>query len=134
MKCIGLEVEALHGFIGHCLSLGIGRSVDGGVDLQTFRAGAAATATVGGSPYSIVPSAAVGSGLGNYSIAYSNGSLTVSAATLTVTANSISRGYGAVNPALAASFTGFVNGDTTAVLSGTPLLTTTATAGSPTGP
>ena len=34
---MGLEVEALHGFVGHSLSLGIGRSVDGGVDLQTFR-------------------------------------------------------------------------------------------------
>ena len=34
-------------------------------------AGAAATATVAGSPYAIVASAAVGTGLGNYDIAYS---------------------------------------------------------------
>src|SRR5206468_6179640 len=43
-------------------------------------AGAAATAAVGGSPYSIVPSAAVGTGLSNYNITYVNGSLTVTAA------------------------------------------------------
>ena len=41
--------------------------------------GAAANATVAGSPYSIVPSAAAGSGLGNYAISYVNGLLTVAA-------------------------------------------------------
>jgi hypothetical protein len=39
--------------------------------------GAAATATAAGSPYPITPSAAVGTGLGNYTITYVNGSLTV---------------------------------------------------------
>jgi hypothetical protein len=42
--------------------------------------GAVATATVSGSPYSIVPSAAVGTGLTNYNISYINGSLTVTKA------------------------------------------------------
>ncbi len=44
-------------------------------------AGAAASATVAGSPYAIVPSAATGSGLANYTINYVDGSLTVAAAT-----------------------------------------------------
>jgi len=44
--------------------------------------GAAAAASVAGSPYAIVPSAAVGSGLANYSISYANGSLTVNPASL----------------------------------------------------
>jgi hypothetical protein len=39
--------------------------------------GAAANAPVAGSPYNIVPSAAVGSGVGNYTIAYDDGLLTV---------------------------------------------------------
>jgi hypothetical protein len=39
--------------------------------------GTAAAATVAGSPYSIVPSAAIGNGLGNYTINYVNGELTV---------------------------------------------------------
>ncbi len=42
-------------------------------------AGAAASATVAGSPYSIVPSAAIGTGLGNYAITYVNGTLTTNA-------------------------------------------------------
>src|SRR5262249_20016761 len=40
-------------------------------------AGASSTATVSGSPFTIVPSAAVGSGLANYAITYVNGSLGV---------------------------------------------------------
>ncbi len=53
-------------------------------------AGADAAATVAGSPYAIVPSGAVGSGLGNYTIAYVNGTLTVTpAASTTVTAAGI---------------------------------------------
>ena len=39
--------------------------------------GAAPTATVAGSPYPITPSAAVGTGLANYTISYLPGSLTV---------------------------------------------------------
>jgi len=39
--------------------------------------GAAASAAVAGSPYFIVPSAAAGTGLGNYTISYVNGALTV---------------------------------------------------------
>ena len=50
-------------------------------------AGAAASATLAGSPYSIVPSAATGSGLGNYTIAYHNGTLTVNPKALDVTAH-----------------------------------------------
>ena len=39
--------------------------------------GVAATAAVAGSPYKIVPSAAVGTGLPNYTISYVSGNLTV---------------------------------------------------------
>ena len=49
---------------------------------------------------------------------------------LTVTANDLSRVYGAANPALTASYSGFVNGDTVAVLTGAPDLSTSATVGS----
>ena len=56
--------------------------------------GTSAAAAVG--TYPIVPSAAVGSGLGNYTITYDNGSLTVNPATLTVTvtADNESKVYG----------------------------------------
>jgi hypothetical protein len=77
-------------------------------------AGAAAAATVAGSPYTIVPSAAVGTGLGNYQIVYSNGALTVTQAPLEVTADDKSKIYGAADPALTWTITGgaLVGGDT----------------------
>ena len=90
-------------------------------------AGAAATATVAGSPYSIVPSAAVGSGMGNYTITYANGSLTIGTATLTVTANNQSKAYGAALPTFTATYNGFANGDTTNNLTALASVTTTAT-------
>jgi hypothetical protein len=49
--------------------------------------GAAAGATVAGSPYSIVPSAAAGSGLGNYAISYVNGILTVATPLMSFVSN-----------------------------------------------
>ena len=57
-------------------------------------AGAAATAGVAGSPYAIVASAATGSGLSNYSITYHDGSLTVNAIALDITATDESKDYG----------------------------------------
>ena len=54
-------------------------------------AGAAATASVASSPYAIVATAATGTGLGNYTISYVDGALTVTAKALTVTANSTRR-------------------------------------------
>jgi hypothetical protein len=60
-------------------------------------------------------------------------SLTINAAALTVTANNASRATGAANPTFTASYSGFVNGETTAVLSGAPSLTATATTTSPAG-
>lgn len=57
-------------------------------------AGAAANATVAGSPYAITPSAATGTGLTDYAITYVNGALTVNKAPLTVTASNQSKVYG----------------------------------------
>jgi mucin-19 len=76
--------------------------------------GASATATVGGSPYTIVPSVAVGTGLANYTISYASGGLTVSPAALTVTANNRSKTYGQTVTFAGTEFTssGLVNNDT----------------------
>jgi hypothetical protein len=95
--------------------------------------GAAATATVPGSPYAITPGAAVGTGLSNYTIRYVTGALTVNKAHLTITADAQSKTYGDANPPLTATITGFVNGDTASVLSGSPTLSTTATESSAVG-
>src|SRR4029077_8858918 len=85
-----------------------------------------ATATSGVGTYPI--SAAVGTLVAaNYSFTFVDGALTVTAAPVTVTAASATRAYGAANPTFTASYAGFVNGDTAAVLTGAPALTTTAT-------
>ena len=78
--------------------------------------GAAASAAVAGSPYAIVPSAAVGSGLGNYTIDYVDGNLTVNTALLTIRADNASKTYGSTANFAGTAFTetGLVkaNGDT----------------------
>ena len=80
-------------------------------------AGSAAGAAVGA--YDIVPSAAVGAGLANYAIVYANGSLSVTPATLSVTADAQTKVEGTADPALTFSAGGFQAGDTAAgVLSG----------------
>jgi hypothetical protein len=53
--------------------------------------------------------------------------LTVAPVGLTITANSQTRAYGAADPVFTWTPTGFVNGDTAAVLSGTPALSSTDT-------
>ncbi|HTP00810.1 MAG TPA: MBG domain-containing protein [Anaerolineales bacterium] len=97
--------------------------------------GAPATAAVSGSPYPIVPSAAVGSGLSNYLIQYVAGSLTVTPRTLTVTANNRSKVYGDVTTFAGTEFvpTGLVNGDTvtSVTLTSSGTVATAAVAGSP---
>jgi hypothetical protein len=70
---------------------------------------------------------------GNYTFAFVGGTLTVTKAVLTVKANDASRAYGAANPVFTSTYSGFVNGDTAAVISGVPNLTTTATSASSVG-
>ena len=69
----------------------------------------------------------------NYTFSLTNGTLTVFAGTITVTASNQSRSYGATNPVLTFSYSGFVNGDTAAVISGSPVLTVGANTNSPMG-
>jgi hypothetical protein len=59
--------------------------------------------------------------------------LVVNKDVLTVTANNLTKTYGTANPTLTDAITGFVNGDTSAVVSGTPVLSTTAVTNSPVG-
>jgi hypothetical protein len=93
--------------------------------------GTSATASAGS--YAISAAGATGSGLSNYAIVYNTGALTVTKAVLTATANDASMTYGGAVPSLTATYSGFMNGDSAAVITGTPTLTTTATSGSPVG-
>ena len=69
----------------------------------------------------------------DYTTASGSVTLTVNPALLTVTAVNISKIVGTANPAFSANYSGFVNGDTTAVLGGLPALSTAATTSSPIG-
>src|SRR5664280_2883937 len=69
----------------------------------------------------------------NYSFAFVNGNLTIGPATLTVTADNKTMSEGGSLPTFTASYGGFVNGDTQAVLSGSPSLTTDAPQNPPVG-
>ncbi len=94
-------------------------------------AGAAPTATVAG-PYLIIPSAAVGSGLGNYAITYVDGALTVTPAPLTVTADDRTKTYGQTVVFAGSEFstTGLLNADSvTSVTLASPGAAPTATVG-----
>ncbi len=93
----------------------------------TLSTTASAGSHVAGSPYGITASGAADS---DYTISYVAGSLTVTPAGLTITANNQTKVYGAALPTLTASYVGFVNGDTSASLTTQPTLTTTATASS----
>jgi hypothetical protein len=91
------------------------------------------TGVLSGSPTTI--------GVSTFTIRATNGAgsatqgvtLTINKAPLTVTASSASRVYGAANPALTVSYSGFVNGETAAVLDTVPTVSTAATAASPAG-
>ena len=87
----------------------VGSDAVSGVTLSST--GTAATAAVG--TYNIIPSAATGTGLTNYAITYTNGTLTVNPAPLTITATNQSKCFG-LNlslPANGYSVSGLLNSD-----------------------
>lgn len=87
----------------------------------------ATTATDSSDVGSYAITAAVGTlAATNYAFTFVDGTLTLTKANLTVTANDATRAYGAANPAFAATITGFKLGQTTSVLSGTPSFDTVA--------
>jgi hypothetical protein len=74
--------------------------------------------------YAITASGAVDP---DYSISYVTGTLMITPAPLTITADSLTKVYGVPLPILTASYSGFVNGDTASSLTTPPTLSTTAT-------
>ena len=66
----------------------------------------------------------------DYTISYAAGTLSVTPVSLSITADSKTKAYGEALPALTASYSGFVNGDTAANLTAQPAITTAATAAS----
>ncbi len=84
---------------------------------------ATTTSAVGNYPITLTGGSAL-----NYGIILQAGTMTINKASLSVTANNLSRSYGAANPALTFAFSGFMNGETEAVIDTSPLATTSAAA------
>jgi hypothetical protein len=70
---------------------------------------------------------ATGAALGNYDVSYFDGSLSITPAPLTITANNVSIHYGVSMPLLTASYSGFQFADGPTSLAGTLTLTTLGT-------
>jgi hypothetical protein len=95
----------------------------------SYTTGATASSPVGS--YSITPVLADPDGkLINYAVTINNGTLSITPAALTVTAEDKSKTYGAANPTFTASYNGLVLNETPAVLGGTLGFNTAATTSS----
>jgi hypothetical protein len=94
----------------------------------TFSTAATASSPVGS--YLITPGGATDA---NYAITFVNGTLSLTAAPLTITANNAGKVYGAALPTFTATYSGFVLGQTSANLDTPVTFSTTATASSAVG-
>ena len=123
----------VYGAVLPTLSVSYAGFVNGDTSASLTTQPTLSTTATAASPVGSYSVTAAGAVDGNYTISYVGGSLTVTAATLTITANNATKIYGAPLPTLSASYAGFVNGDTSASLTTQPTLSTTATATSPVG-
>jgi hypothetical protein len=89
---------------------------------------AAATSHVG-----VYPITASGGSDADYTISFAAGTLTITPASLTITADKVTMPFGGAVPALTTRYSGLVNGDTPASLASPLVLSTLATSNSPSG-
>ena len=124
----GLQAGVANAFLGDTAA-----SVYSGSPSVTS-AGAAAGAGASGSPYAISVSAGSFTVMDGYGLTLQNAQLTINPATLTYNAAAASRTYGAANPFLSGTVTGFVNNDTqSSATTGSLAFTTPAAAASNVG-
>ncbi len=131
------DLSRLYGAANPSLTFSVSGLVGGDTAAQAFSGApvlsttATASDNVGSAAISIAAGTVVASDY-DYQIAFAPGTLTINPAPLTIRADDKSRSFGTENPTLTATFTGLVNGDTTADITGLSL-STTATASSPDG-
>src|SRR5271157_4586272 len=101
-------------------------------DSLTTQPGVSTTAT-SASPVGTYPTTASGAVDPNYTITYASGTLTVTQAALTITANDATSVYGSTPVLDGVTYSGFVNGDKADSLTTQPGVSTTATSASPVG-
>jgi hypothetical protein len=122
-----------YGDVRPSLTYGISGFVNGDGSGVVSGAPALKCSAVTGSPLGIYPITGSVESLSaaNYTFQVASNTVTVNPAVLTVTAGAASMMYGGQLPALPYNVSGYVHGDTSRALSGTPLLSASAT--SPTG-
>ncbi len=79
------------------------------------------TTATASSPVGTYPITVTGAASPNYIISYSPGTLAITQAVLTVTADNKSRKYGDANPAFTLTYSGFINGDDASKLTTAPV-------------
>jgi hypothetical protein len=102
---------------------------EGDIQVQPTAA-CTATATSAVGSYATVASGGVDA---NYAFQYANGTMTITAKVLDVTANDAVRDYGATNPSFTLQYSGWANGDNSGDLTVQPVAQCSATPSSPTG-
>ncbi|MBN8577717.1 MAG: gliding motility-associated C-terminal domain-containing protein [Cytophagales bacterium] len=115
------------------LTLNYSGFVNGETAANLTTAPVANTVAVATSPVGNYAITVAGGVSGNYDFTYVPGTLSVTRANLTATANNQTRTYGAANPAFTITYSGFVNGETAAVIDTPPVASTTATSTSSVG-
>jgi hypothetical protein len=86
----------------------------------------ASSAVVGTTAVGSYPISLTGGTDNNYDIVNTGGTITITKATLTATAQNATRQYGAANPGFTITYSGFVNSETSLVFTSTPTTSTTA--------
>jgi gliding motility-associated-like protein len=142
---LNITANNIHKIYGATLSTSVGIKVFTSTGLQNdevigsvtmnYDAGSQANAVVNTYSSSVTPSSPIGGSFNpaNYIITYTPGDIIIDPAPLTITANNQTKTYGAGNPELTISFTGFVNNEDASVLSMQPMINTIANTTSPIG-
>jgi hypothetical protein len=128
-----LNALKTYGAVNPTLSITYSGFVNGDTNTSLSTQPTVTTTAVTGSPVGNYPIIASGAVAANYNISYTAGTLTVTRATLTIAVNNATKVYGATNPALSLTYTGFVSTDNAASLTTQPTITTTAVTTSPVG-
>jgi hypothetical protein len=125
LRVTGTSVSKTYGDMNPSFGGGITGLV--GNDAITAIFDSAADQFSGAGAYAITPTLNdPGIRLANYNVVVTNGTLTINKAPLFVTAGNGSRAYGAANPNVGVSYSGFVLGDGPSVLAGSVSFTTSA--------
>ncbi|HZY87682.1 MAG TPA: MBG domain-containing protein [Gemmataceae bacterium] len=127
------DATRLYGAVNPAFTVHYAGFVNGDGPAQLLSLPSVTTTATPGSHVGAYPLTAGGAAAANYSIRYVGGTLTVTPAPLTITADDKSRPYALGNPPLTASYKGFVNHDTPLSLTALPTLGTTANPASPPG-